>query len=104
MRSQRLVMRGACFATGVQPATASSRRAMANTVLRKGHPEYRIHECDRPRRVKRRIRAASILGRHCMLTVYSDRHRLHHGHAELIDGEMKPCFEMPSRADFILER
>ena len=39
-----------------------------------------------------------------MLTVYSDRHRLHHGHAELIDGEMKPCFEMPSRADFILER
>lgn len=39
-----------------------------------------------------------------MLTVYSDLHRLHHGHAELIDGEMKPCFEMPSRADFILER
>jgi hypothetical protein len=36
-----------------------------------------------------------------MLTVYSERHRLHHGHAELIDGEMKPCFEMPSRADFI---
>jgi acetoin utilization deacetylase AcuC-like enzyme len=39
-----------------------------------------------------------------MLTVYSDRHRLHHGRAELIDGEMKPCFEMPSRADFVLER
>jgi len=39
-----------------------------------------------------------------MLTVYSDTHRLHHGRAELIDGEMKPCFEMPSRADTVLAR
>ena len=37
-----------------------------------------------------------------MLTFYSDTHRLHHGRAELIDGEMKPCFEMPSRADQVL--
>ena len=39
-----------------------------------------------------------------MLTVYSDRHRRHHGHGELIDGQMMPCFEMPRRADIILER
>lgn len=39
-----------------------------------------------------------------MLTIYSDSHRLHHGQAELIDGEMKPCFEMPSRADMVLAR
>ncbi|WP_462382978.1 histone deacetylase family protein [Pseudomonas sp. Marseille-QA0892] len=39
-----------------------------------------------------------------MLTVYSDDHRLHHGRCELIDGELKPCFEMPSRADHVLDR
>ncbi len=39
-----------------------------------------------------------------MLTIYSDDHRLHHGNAELIDGTLKPCFEMPSRADMVLER
>ncbi|WP_314410402.1 histone deacetylase family protein [Pseudomonas kuykendallii] len=39
-----------------------------------------------------------------MLTVYSDDHRLHHGRCELIDGELKPCFEMPSRADHVLQR
>jgi acetoin utilization deacetylase AcuC-like enzyme len=39
-----------------------------------------------------------------MLTVYTDRHRLHHGHAELIDGQMVPCFEMPKRADWVLQR
>jgi len=39
-----------------------------------------------------------------MLTVYSDRHRRHHGHGELIDGQMMPCFEMPRRADMILAR
>ncbi len=39
-----------------------------------------------------------------MLTVYSDRHRRHHGHGELIDGQMQPCFEMPRRADMILAR
>ena len=39
-----------------------------------------------------------------MLTIYSDRHRRHHGHGELIDGQMMPCFEMPRRADMILAR
>lgn len=39
-----------------------------------------------------------------MRTVYSDRHHRHHGHAELHDGEMVPCFEMPRRAEMILDR
>jgi len=39
-----------------------------------------------------------------MKTIYSDTHRLHHGKVELIDGEMKPCFEMPKRADTVLAR
>jgi acetoin utilization deacetylase AcuC-like enzyme len=39
-----------------------------------------------------------------MLTIYSDDHHLHHGNAELIDGTLKPCFEMPSRADMVLQR
>ena len=39
-----------------------------------------------------------------MLTIYSDLHRRHHGNAELIDGQMKPCFEMPRRAEMILAR
>lgn len=38
-----------------------------------------------------------------MLTIYSDKHRLHHG-SELKDGMLKPCFEMPSRADTVLAR
>jgi acetoin utilization deacetylase AcuC-like enzyme len=38
-----------------------------------------------------------------MLTLYSDRHHLHHG-TELKDGVLKPCFEMPQRADTILAR
>lgn len=39
-----------------------------------------------------------------MLTIYSDDHRLHHGSCELIDGQLMPCFEMPSRADHVLEQ
>jgi acetoin utilization deacetylase AcuC-like enzyme len=39
-----------------------------------------------------------------MLTIYSDDHRLQHGKAELIDGRLLPCFEMPRRADMILAR
>ena len=39
-----------------------------------------------------------------MLTIYSDDHHLHHGRCELIDGQLKPCFEMPSRADHVLSR
>ncbi|WP_018152824.1 histone deacetylase family protein [Leeia oryzae] len=38
-----------------------------------------------------------------MLTIYSDKHRLHHG-TELKDGVLKPCFEMPGRADTVLQR
>lgn len=38
-----------------------------------------------------------------MLTIYSDKHRLQHGKAELIDGTLKPCFENPSRADMVLQ-
>ena len=38
-----------------------------------------------------------------MLTIYSNAHRLHHA-TELKDGVLKPCFEMPSRADTILAR
>jgi acetoin utilization deacetylase AcuC-like enzyme len=39
-----------------------------------------------------------------MLTIYSDDHRLQDGKAELIDGKLLPCFEMPRRADMILAR
>jgi acetoin utilization deacetylase AcuC-like enzyme len=39
-----------------------------------------------------------------MKTYYSEDHRLHHGSTELIGGELKPCFEMPSRADMVLDR
>lgn len=39
-----------------------------------------------------------------MKIVHTDRHRLHHGNAELIDGTLKPCFEMPARVDMILAR
>ncbi len=38
-----------------------------------------------------------------MLTIYSDDHHLHHGKAELVDGELKPSFECPERADIILD-
>ena len=38
-----------------------------------------------------------------MLTIYSNNHRLHHG-TELKDGVLKPCVEMPSRADTVLAR
>jgi acetoin utilization deacetylase AcuC-like enzyme len=39
-----------------------------------------------------------------MVTIYSDLHHRHHGNAELIDGQMKPCFEMPRRAEMVLAR
>lgn len=39
-----------------------------------------------------------------MLTVYSDAHRLQDGKAELNDGKLVPCFEMPRRADMVLDR
>jgi acetoin utilization deacetylase AcuC-like enzyme len=39
-----------------------------------------------------------------MLTVYSPLHHRHHGNAELIDGKLLPCFEMPRRAEMVLAR
>ncbi len=39
-----------------------------------------------------------------MLTVYSDDHALQDGKAELIDGQLLPCFEMPRRAFLIRDR
>ena len=39
-----------------------------------------------------------------MVTIYSPLHHRHHGNAELIDGKMTPCFEMPRRAEMILAR
>jgi len=38
-----------------------------------------------------------------MLTIYSDDHQLHHGNAELADGELKPCYECPERANLVLD-
>ena len=34
-----------------------------------------------------------------MKTVHADRHRLHHGRRERIDGQRPPCFEQPGWAD-----
>ncbi|WP_277962669.1 histone deacetylase family protein [Pseudomonas sp. RIT-To-2] len=39
-----------------------------------------------------------------MLTVFSDKHRLHHGQGEMVNGEVHPCFEIPSRAETVLQR
>jgi len=39
-----------------------------------------------------------------MLTIYSPDHHLHHGKSEIVDGAIKPSFEMPSRVDMVLDR
>ena len=39
-----------------------------------------------------------------MLTIYSDDHALQDGQAELVDGKLVPCFEMPRRAFLIRDR
>lgn len=39
-----------------------------------------------------------------MKTVYTEDHRLQDGKAELIDGKLMPCFEMPKRAEIIINR
>ena len=39
-----------------------------------------------------------------MLTIYSEEHRYQDGKAELIDGQLLPPFEMPRRAEMVLER
>jgi acetoin utilization deacetylase AcuC-like enzyme len=38
-----------------------------------------------------------------MRTVYNDRHALHHGKVEMFRGELVPCFEVPARADYVLQ-
>jgi acetoin utilization deacetylase AcuC-like enzyme len=38
-----------------------------------------------------------------MLTFYNDRHALHQGKVEMFRGELVPCFEVPARADFVLQ-
>ncbi|RZI90632.1 MAG: histone deacetylase family protein [Variovorax sp.] len=38
-----------------------------------------------------------------MLTLYNDRHALHHGKLEMFRGELVPCFEVPARADYVLD-
>lgn len=38
-----------------------------------------------------------------MITFYNDRHALHHGKVEMFRGELVPCFEVPARADFVLQ-
>jgi acetoin utilization deacetylase AcuC-like enzyme len=39
-----------------------------------------------------------------MKTIYTDDHRLQDGKAELIDGKLLPCFEMPRRAEIVIGR
>ncbi|WP_340118448.1 histone deacetylase family protein [Pelagibius sp. 7325] len=39
-----------------------------------------------------------------MKTVYSEKHKLHHAKLELINGQMQPAVEMPSRAETVLDR
>ena len=38
-----------------------------------------------------------------MITFYSPHHALHHGKLEMFRGELVPCFEVPARADFVLQ-
>jgi acetoin utilization deacetylase AcuC-like enzyme len=34
---------------------------------------------------------------------FNDRHALHHGRHEMFRGELVPCFEVPARADYVIE-
>ncbi|WP_332814788.1 histone deacetylase family protein, partial [Ramlibacter sp.] len=34
---------------------------------------------------------------------FNDRHALHHGRHEMFRGELVPCFEVPARADYVLQ-
>src|SRR6478609_4548849 len=38
-----------------------------------------------------------------MRIFYNDRHPLHHGRHEMFRGELVPCFEVPARADYVLQ-
>lgn len=39
-----------------------------------------------------------------MITIYNEDHRLQSGRAELIGGELVPCYEKPERAEIVLTR
>lgn len=39
-----------------------------------------------------------------MKTIFTEDHRLQDGKAELIDGKLMPCFEMPRRAEIVIAR
>jgi acetoin utilization deacetylase AcuC-like enzyme len=38
-----------------------------------------------------------------MRTFFNDRHPLHHGRHEMFRGQLVPCFEVPARADYVLQ-
>jgi acetoin utilization deacetylase AcuC-like enzyme len=38
-----------------------------------------------------------------MRTFFNDRHPLHHGRQEMFRGQLVPCFEVPARADYVLQ-
>jgi len=38
-----------------------------------------------------------------MITIYNHDHALHHGKVEMFRGELVPCFEIPARADYVLQ-
>ncbi len=38
-----------------------------------------------------------------MQTFYNSRHAEHHGKVEMFRGELVPCFEIPARADYVLQ-
>jgi acetoin utilization deacetylase AcuC-like enzyme len=38
-----------------------------------------------------------------MQTFYNSRHTEHHGKVEMFRGELVPCFEIPARADYVLQ-
>jgi len=38
-----------------------------------------------------------------MQVFFNDRHALHHGRHEMFRGELVPCFEVPARADYVIE-
>nr|WP_315236462.1 histone deacetylase family protein [uncultured Albidiferax sp.] len=38
-----------------------------------------------------------------MITVYNHQHALHQGQFEMFRGQLVPCFEVPARADYVLQ-
>src|SRR3546814_17447384 len=66
------------------PAARCGRRGLARRLARRSY---------RPRRGTRSVK-----------TVYSEKHKLHHAKLELMNGQMQPAVEMPSRAETVLER